>query len=305
MRHHTIARLATALALLGTLAACKGPNPFAENEKRLRADLEKLDSGQLASASGDLESLLASTAGDADELKVQRYYAAYLLTQAHVRASLGAAFIKDAARSSSTGIGGSTSASGAEIAHIVATMMWANEGKELAAKAKGGALREDGVELLPPGLRELSPQLAESGLDVAMLVVYARLGFEDRVSKTLDASTALYKLENCEKLLDEARVEAGLRPWVYRTLFEYLRTRDEPGAYKFGVRLLETADASGGTLDKHATDAVIEWIRNGSHFVFRCGSCKQPVVPELRACQNDQTPHLSFYAEPKPETKPR
>ncbi len=299
MQIHTLARSLAASVVVVACAACSGPNKYLEYQKRLSADVEKVQAGQLATAGRDLEALIASTAADADTLKVQRYYAAYLLTEAHVRASLGSPFIKDAQRVASGGIGGMSDDDGSEISHVVATMLWANYAKELAAKAKNGALRQDGVELLPESLRDLSPQAAESALDVAMLVVYARLGFEDRVAKTLDASAALYKLEACEKLLDDARVQRGLRPWVYQTLFAYLRTRDEPAAYKFGVRLLETVEASGGTLSKQASDDVVKWIRSDAKFAFRCPGCNQPIVPELRACQNDQTPHLSFYAELK------
>ena len=288
-----------ALIALALAAACAAPSPYAENEKRLGANLAQIEAGQLASAGRDLEAMLAQTQPLASELRLQRFYASVLLTEVHTRASLGAPFIRDIERSSAPGIGGVEDKAGSQTAHIVAIALYANVGKDLAAKAKGAALRADGIELLPEKLRGLAPAAAESKLDLSLLVVFSRLGFDDRVAKMLDASPGLYKLEDCEKLIEDARIDAAERPWIYLAMFKYLRAHDEPAAYKFGVRLLATAAGSKGTISAAQSEAVIEWIRNGSKFAFRCPSCNQPVVPELSSCQNDQTSHLSFYAEPR------
>jgi hypothetical protein len=123
------------------------------------------------------------------------------------------------------------------------------------------------------------------------------LGFGTTVERTLDASPPLLEPESCESLLESARLAPALRPWVYLAVFEYLRGRDQPAAFPFAVRTLETASAAGGSPGAARTDPIAVWLSSGSDYVFKCPQCNQPIVPALTACQNDHTPHLQFYAE--------
>lgn len=290
-----------AIGLVLAWSACAGQDPFVVNRERLEWNLGRVDRGDLSGACADLERFLAETSPEAWRFRMQRCYAAYLLAQAHIAASAGGAFLGSPSGVSAGGLGSGASDPPFATAHVVAAMMWAHLCKDLLPAAESASAREGDVELLPTSLRARTFAQVSAALDVIVLVVHARLGFEDRVAKTLESSSALCEIVRCEQLLEESGVALALRPWVYRTVFHYLRDRDEPAAYLFGVRMLETASDARGTLGKADSDAVIDWIRHGSRYDFKCPSCNRSVIPEMRACEEDQIPHRLYYAERKPQ----
>ena len=292
----TVASLLAALAV----AACSSPNPFIAYREQLADSFGKVDAAQYGAASRQLETVLAETNDEAKKFAVQRYYALYLLTQAHMRASIKDAFLKEPAPSGArSGIGAASDGDSKQpstTGHLVAAMMYASLAKDIFPAAHGGSLVEDGEEVLPHELSGFDVETASINLDLCMLVVQAQLGFGANVERTLDNSNELHTDAGAKRLLDRTHFDTSLRPWIYFTLFDYLKTRNEPSAYRFGVLAMESAGDANGTLGPKRNAAIIRWIKEGSNYVFKCPQCNSAAVPEMHACPTDQTPLIDFFA---------
>ena len=303
--HRSLAR-AAALALALLAGACAGANPYVAHREELARAGAGIDSGELSKADGELRGLLSETSGQQDKFVLQRYYAALLLTRAHLRAALGTPWYADPAPPRGVGIGGGAGsaapgvAAPARVAHLVTAMLYASYGKDWAPQAASASRSAKGAPVLPEGLDAVGADNAQLDLDLDALAIYSRLGFRDKVEHVLEDSPALHELDGFEQVLDRSGVLPELRPWLYWTLFDYQRTRDELAAYPFGIRALESSRSGPGALPAEMQTAVSSWITSGSKYVWKCPMCDMPVVPELQGCQIDHTPHLKFYAELKP-----
>jgi hypothetical protein len=301
--------LAAALALGATFACASPRNFFAEYEKSLDTTYKTLEAGDPEGAARQAQDLLAATGGDAETFRVQRFYAVWLLTQAHVRASLGKPFIPEPPPPPSALSLGSSNArtERAETSHVVATMLYAFYGAEAHPKVRGASMKEGDTELLPPALRALSPDVLSDNLDLCRLVVYARLGFTEDIHGVLSRSPEMQTLEKANARMDYAHLDPGMRPWVHYTLFDFLKSRDEAEAFRFGVSAWNHAANTQGTLSEHELDTVARWLPKTSTYVFKCKQCKLQADPQMLRighCRNDQTPLLDFFPDRKSSTPP-
>lgn len=287
---------AAAATLAVSLAACSSSNPYVAHRESLARAEASLGEGRLQGATSELEGLIGATSGDHRKFAVQRFYAAYLLSRAHLAGSMGRPWYRDpqASRSAGIGLGSGTSGEASETAHLVASMLYSSYGVDWAGGAASGNRVVDGEPLLPDSLAALEVERAKAGLELGQLAVYSRLGFDDRVSGILDSSPMLHALDGCEAVLDRAEAQAELRPWVYLTLHRYLATRDELAAFPFAMRAI---DAGEGSLPGGVVPALSTWITRDAGYVWKCPECNAPLVPELGSCQIDQTSAYEFYAE--------
>jgi hypothetical protein len=298
--HHIAAAIVFALAS----SACSSTNPFVAHRAQLADASQKIGASQHGAAARELETLLAETGPDAKKFAAQRYYAYYLLTQAHMRASVSDAFLKEAAPSvARSGIGSATGGDGKQpstVGHLVAGELYASLAKDAFPSARGAALVEQGEEVLPKELANTDFDTAQTNLALCELVVQAELGFQSNVERTLDNSNEMWTDAGAIRLLDRTQFDKSLRPWIYFTLFDYLKTRNEPAAYRFGVLAMEHAKDAQGALGSKRLAGIVTWIKSGSRYVFKCPQCNSDAVPEMHACPTDQTPLIDFFASEKP-----
>ncbi len=276
-------RFLAALPLVA-LAACSSPNPYAGPAKQLAADAGRVRSGELQNAARNLEALVVQSDRGDGGARLQAFYAAYLLAQAHSLASVGSPFLAEPSTSSGLG-GGAPRHSG--VGHVVAASMYSALGQELSRDLDKAPREHKGVKLLPAELDSFPIKDVRANLALRQMVALARLGFEERVREFVAGSVELHSFETARALLERLRFEPALAPWVHASLFEYLRRSEstEPEAYKFAVQALILAEGAGGAFDGREREELSKWIREGSNFEYRCPDHRILVQPELGRCQ--------------------
>lgn len=287
-----------ALLGLAVLGACATP----PDHQALRDDLEDASTliarSELASAEKLLESSLVEPADD--DARLQRFHAAVLLVRTHVGAAFGSPYLPSARPP--TGAewaldAGPATPKPSPVAHCVAALRWA----ELAREWYAGLGPHDPArakQLLPAALDGVAPRDALAYAQLAALACYARLRFDDRVEEVFSGMQALADFERCEAVLAATRVEDALRPWIYYGGFERWVDDDEPRAFKFAVRALETATQTRA-LGERERARLADWLVDGSRFVFRCPTCDTLAEPALFACSVCRRPTLEFEPEPR------
>ncbi len=269
------------LALLG---ACSSPNPYAGPAKQLAAEEQRVDSGELAAAARNLESLVAQTDRGDSGARLQAFYAAYLLARAHSLASVGAPFLAEP--TTNTGLGGGAPRHSG-MGHVVAASMYSALAQELSRELEKAPHEHKGVKLLPADLESFPLKDVRANLALRQMVALARLGFEERVREFVAGSAELHSFDSARALLERLRFEPALAPWIHASVFEYLRRSEstEPEAYKFAVQAVILAERAGGAFDAREREELSKWIREGSNFEYRCPDHRILVQPELGRCQ--------------------
>jgi hypothetical protein len=257
-----------------------------------------LSQDELARADELLERSIAAPA-DAGA-RLQRFHAAVLLARTHARAAFGAPFLPSAGRvPGAVWVLDEPAADRApsQVAHCVAALRWVG----FARRWYDGATASPdagGEQLLPAALADTSPRDALAYVQLAALACYARLRFPDRVESILAGMDELGDPERCDAELAARGVEEGLRPWIYSGVFEHVVKVDEPRAFKFAMRALESATRTGA-LGAREHERVADWVSHGSRFVFRCPTCKTLADPLLFSCSVCRRPTSEFEAEPR------
>lgn len=299
MRHHLI-------PLLLLASACSAPRDHAEMRVDLEHAQELVAKRELANAAKLLERSLGPDAGHAADrgAELQRFHAAVLLVRTHVSAAFGAPFLPSAR--TPTGAAWNLDAkepapAPSPVAHCVAALRWVERARRwyVDIRAADGADRED---LLPAALDGVTPRDALAYVQLAALACHARLRFEDRVEEILAGMDVLGELDRCDALLASTRVEDGLRPWIYYGVFEHWAPSDEPRAFKFAVRALETA-AQARTFGAREQERLAHWIQHDSRFAFRCPTCETLADPVLFSCSVCRRPTLEFEPGPRETAK--
>ncbi len=288
-------KLTLAVACLSAaLAACSSTNPYTDKYERLNAAYEQKSAGELEAAAGGFERLVDEVRSDG-AFDLQRFFAQYCLAQTHVDASLGSAFLTETSTGPS-GIG-STQAGGrrpSEVAHMVASVYHGNRALGWAQPANGEPTEVDGQRLLPPALEDLGLEKAQTNLQINNMIALGRLGFFGKVAEALRLSPQLTRLDECRKLLADVNVPEDRRPWVYLLVHEFLRSVNEPEAYKFGILAIQRRDDARGTVTTPYVANVAAWIDSGSTLEFVCPRCQQLAIPDLEACIQDGHPTIDF-----------
>ncbi len=295
-----VRRFALAAALATCAAGCKATNDHAVVREKLGLAATRIDASELEGSARSLDQMLRDAPSRDASDAVQRFYTALLLVRTHLAAAFSQPFITapiparganwhlDAKRDSSR--------QGAPIAHLVAAIHDASYARSWYADVKS-APKTSSDELLPKELASFAPRSALAYLNLAMLTCYSRLNFQDRVEEIIDGIPELASLDACDALIAETHSSEGARPWIYRGVYEHLKRVDEPAAYKFAIRTLESSPKSIGAPSAQDLALIAHWITTDSRYVFKCPSCKTLVDPALSACTVCRRPNLEFEAE--------
>lgn len=286
------------LLCAGLVGACSAPRDHEEWRVDLEHATTLIARQELESAGKLLEGSLEEPRDDAARL--QRFHTAVLLVRTHVAAAFGAPFLPSARPP--TGAEWALDAKPLEparsaIAHCAAALHWVGRARAWYTDVDGFDAAH-GKECLPPALDGVAPRDALAYVQLAALACYGRLRFGDRVEAILSGMEALADFERCEALLAAVRVEDALQPWIYAGGFEHWVASDEPRAFKFAVRALETATRTR-SFGAREHERIAEWITHGSKFVFRCPSCDTLADPVLFSCSVCRRPTLEFEPEPR------
>jgi len=305
----TIASRVALIALMAVAAACQSVEPSV-----VRGELERAHGlyaeGDYEGAADKIDEILAATSGEPDQFAVQRFYAAFLATQAH----LAAACLDEPFLTERSYQGGSPKPS--RIAHAMAELLHASNGLAWWESDPAAMSMEDLGGLVPPGLAAEGFEAARTNLHLAMLAAYAALRFDDQARTVLEAPELAAIEERVEQQLSSGtRAEAAdvwaeemkrvslpesVHPWVYLALF---RADDDPRlAFVYGMSALVEGRGPGG-LDELTQAEIVDWIDHGTEYEFQCRECGQVIRPRNgETCLTDNEPYLTAdYEKRRPK----
>lgn len=294
----TSLRLALGLAGCLSLVGCGISDPYKLPYEKLELAMVSLDTGHEDDAVGELEALLAHTQEEAERFALQRFYASYLLTQAHVRAFRSdRAFLYEEVPVDPS-LAGLVDASGRRPsvnAHLMASLLHAHDASaQLAAQigAEREAMLEDGTirPLLPARLMDFDVADVGKYLSLARLAALGELGFEDDVREIVSRVPDLGTVAGCEGLIESARIHEDARAELFVFQFRAFRPTDREQSFKFAVRALEEANNGDGTFDlaESVTDEINAFMESG----FRCISCDTSVSGGFIYCPEDGSRYM-------------
>jgi len=295
-RIHALAISSLALLVLPLVfTSCASTDLVAANRAQLAQAQEKLQAGEYEPAARQMEQLLSATGSSESQYALQRFFAAYLLSRAHLEAAFGTPFLSGPPNDDPGFGAGGGADTGAQLANVVASTYYAGYGRQW----HGAASKARSEKALPPELETYGLENALLHLNLVLLTSYTRLKFQDRIEIILDSMTGLRKLETCEEAMAKAQIGEKLRPWIYRGIFDYLKRHDEIAAYKFAIRALDLnrqhPDETGAL-----TAGLATWITEKSRYAFKCPTCgDQAVDPTLPACPVCRLPNIEFEPEEK------
>jgi hypothetical protein len=218
-------------AALSMAAACSSVNPYEVNREALLLAQKNLAGDNSSAAARGAERLYAGRADEADKFRLQRYFALYLASMAHMQAAVKGPFLAE--ESGTPGIG---SPRNSDVPHLVAAGYYAGLARDLAPKARGEKAAALGTKLLPADLEAVGVEAAGRRLDLYRMVALTRLGFSSTVQNEFDAWPELSKPESCDEILSQLALEKEIVPWVYYSLFRLTQAGDERIAYTFGAK---------------------------------------------------------------------
>jgi hypothetical protein len=135
-------------------------------------------------------------------------------------------------------------------------------------------------------------------MDLIRLVALSRLGFATTTQNELESWGALHKADSCDEVIRRVGLEKEFVPWVYYTLFRYLKASDPQGAYRFGAKARLSAADTAGAIPAERLDEIVDWVREEASgkdkLTFCCTRCQQPFLYDKLSCKDDNTPITSF-----------
>lgn len=291
-----LVRCAAALGLVVS-AACTTINPYEKNRELLRSATKNLASENSALAAQDAERLYAGRAEQAGQFKLQRYYALYLLTEAHVQAAMHKPFLVSASNAGDAAQSTIGSLHNSDVPHLVAATYYAGLARDMAESVAGEKQVVEGTKLLPAELESISVHNAQVKLELIRLVALSRLGFATSYQREVENRLALMQAESCDELIARVGLEKELVPWLYYTLFQCLKDSKDSVAYLFGARARLMAADMPGSIPPERLAEVIDWVKLKSAKVqFCCQLCRKPFLFEKLHCMDDNTPITTFFA---------
>jgi hypothetical protein len=284
-----------AFVVLGWLAACSSINPYDKNRELLESSSASLAASNYAASAQAAERLYAGRAEEADQFELQRFYALYLAAGAHVRAAIHKPFL---GVDSGAGIG---SAQNGDVAHLVAASYYVGLARDLSASAEKEKPVVEEVHLLPADMEALTVRNAQEKLELFRLVALSRLGFSATYQSELERWAALQKIEGCEETIGRVALEKELVPWVFYTLFRFMKDRnDADAAYIFGAKARVAAKDTEGAIPAERTAEIVAWVKEKAASVeFICQKCRKPFLPDMLRCGDDGTPITQFFSVAK------
>jgi hypothetical protein len=230
-----------------------------------------------------------------------RFWAAFVLAEAHGLAAVNGAFVEELSSTGrigaiGTGASGPRPARASPVAHLVASVYHAGVARSLAQGAASAGAHADARSLLPAALRELSPADAAANLQVLVTCAYHRLGFEGEVARALEGNSELLRLEDALAFLERVQVRTELRPWFCAAVFEHLTSRNEREAYRFGVIAVEGEERFGSALAGEEIRRIEDWIVEDARVMFVDPRSQTPYLRGQRRSPISGVPHLEYVA---------
>ncbi|MCB9897766.1 MAG: hypothetical protein H6825_07170 [Planctomycetes bacterium] len=293
----TLIRIACLVFIVLPLAAaCSSVDPYRRPFEQLEVGAAQLDTDDFPGSVATLEELLAETEARAPEFALQRFYAEYLLTRAHVRASLVQPFLTEVVPNPSI----SSSASGGKVrpsrnAHLMAALMHRSFALEQREGAEASPTDSIGGPMLPPALEGFAIQNVSNYLFIAALAAYGNLGFEDDVRRVVKDEPNLSSVAQTRSFLATAQVGEEWYDDVFVFLFRALRPVDRIEAFRFAIAALAQSTRGDGTfsLDPLVLDEIGEYMTSG----FTCTVCGKPVVKDEWICPWDNSDYMESVVE--------
>lgn len=314
MKQNRIIRAALLSLLTGAVAGCASETLHQTNHVRLTNAANDIAAGENQRALLWLDQLITETGSDPSTYALQRYFAAYLGTQAHLSAWTRP-FLKDSLQGQGTGLDltGTVDASAtvlsdreAPVSHLVAMIYYAGYGLDWAPGLEGAEMQLDGQPLLPDELQALGVVNSRINLTMCQLAVFARLEFEGRVDSMLrqPGMAPLLEVPACTELMERANVRASVRPLVYYAIYEFLAAQDKNAivAYQFGVKAIQSIPSTEtiGDFGRRKFDTFESWVSGHEVFEWRCPKDDEASRPtETRCIACDQTETIDFVARRK------
>ena len=291
------------------LWSCSSDTLHRRNRGELAASLAALDQGDFRAATQRLDRLIAATNAEADQYRLQRFFAAFLLAQAHLRASGEGGYLSDGQAAQRVSLGQASvlsSESGGSVAHVVASMYPIQHGESWYAENL--RLQVDGDAVLPEELESFGAQRAWVNLKLCQVAVYQRLGFGGRVDQLVNPKSGelagVSDLEQCSQALVDKRVPGCLWASIYFAIFEVLRDEDPINAYRFGVQSIHGADfPAGAAARRDAIAAVSEWIEQ-AEFDWICPNCAQQAKVDTELCVACNLEHTIDFTQRRKPSQP-
>jgi hypothetical protein len=280
----------TLLALLCAFSGCRSADRVVPTNYLLNTAYDRTSEGDYLEAIEILEALLGDLEPQRDEYVRQRFYAYYLLAQAHILQAL----------EERGGVSEGTQQSHPLNPRVLAAMLHiGNVLDTLEAAKTSPKTSEQGEQLVPSRLEAITPEEIRTHVELLFVGFYGGLRFNDKTRILVDRFRDrgdLTRLETCEKLLESLHVVPGVRPWIEVGIQRYLRKPEPKEAFRFAISALHGEHIIPDQLTRAE---LIDWIDNGSKFKFLCNKCDEPVVPSRPACFNCGTGYLTAYGVEK------
>lgn len=300
---HAAARLAAAppLALKAALTlalACAAPRPSDAGRAQLADALARLSAGDLEGVDEQACALFADTQAEAGANALPRFFAGWLLAQAHARAAESGPFLRErthaASRIGALGQRDDPERRPAVDSHRLATIYHASQARALYGAAARSGRERQGDELVPAELLDFGVEQADANLQILLATTYSRLGFTSEVAKSLARSPELLQQESAVEALQRYRVPPELRPWTCAMVFDHLRDADEEQAYRFAIVALEGQQRFGHGLPQREIARLEEWILHGASVQFVDPKSQTPYLPGATRSPISGVPHLEY-----------
>jgi hypothetical protein len=254
------------------LFSCSSAKLYDSNRASLDKAVESLSQKQYDQVIKVNDKLVGATAAEASQYRLQRFYASYLNTMAHLEASFSGAFFQGVKRSGASGIGARGKDVGASLAHMMASAR--ASGYAIDWKPKK-ASQDDLDAQIPESLAKFGLENAEVSLILARMTIYARLGFDSKVIDILNDSPELRKVSTCKAMLERTNFPEAAHPWLMYMVFRHLRGgNDVSEAFRFAAETL--FHDLGPNIDREIRD----WITKGKDYKFVCTNTEEDTPHE-------------------------
>ncbi len=269
-----------------SLLGCQNVDQVMQSHYRLETASQLTSKGEYLEAVKLLETLLADVETQRDAFVRQRFFACYLLTQAQILQGLSERAEATPTQFRSLRIN----------PRIMTAMLYVGSALEVIDAAEASeSVSATGQRLVPGRLEEIPFEDMRNRLELLIIGFYGALRFNDKMRIAIDRFKGLgdlTKLESCAQVFDRTHLAEGVRPWLKLAIHRYIRRSDPKEAYRFAISALHDENCKFDTLTRVE---LIEWIKDGSVFVFLCNQCDQKVVPDRPKCFNCGESYLKAY----------
>ena len=281
-------RVAAAVSVVGLcLSGCATTAPSATaGRDELARGADRLAEGRLEDGVAGLNRVLELTHKE-PRLGAQRFHAACLLAEGHVRAAVGAPFLPGDLEASRT-------------AHYVSVLYHAGHARDSERGAVSARATEGSHSLLPTALAARDVEEAATRLDLHVALAYAGLGFGDAAGELLARRPALLRWETAVSSLEALGIAGELQAPLCAAISDLLARTDEREAYRFAVAAIEGGERFGHALPEEEVRRLEEWILRGARVRFVCPESGTEYLPGRRRSPKSGVPHAEYVPAPRP-----